>query len=293
MKKAIKLIKKLGLLPPNVLTPDELVGYFDVAKCDPYHVGIQAVGGGMGWLGYSRVGGYEDSPKRIAVVGKGITFDSGGISAKPSSGMWKMKCDMLGAATVLALPLSLDKDLDTAVDLFGCIAENTPRTNGMRPSDVLTYSDGTWVEVVDTDAEGRLVLADGILAAKAMKPQLIITIATLTGAALAVEPATVMFCNKPSIGHEFFKSVAATGEKVVEFPIYQEHRDSIKGKKGVADIKNLGSMQAGACTAAAFLEHFVGDTPWIHLDIAGSATDKEGNPTGAMLATLTHFINNR
>lgn len=289
MKKGLNLIKKLGLMPPNILTPDELVSYFDVAECNREHVGIQAVGGNAGWLGYTRVGGYENSSNRIAIVGKGITFDSGGISAKPCNGMWRMKCDMLGAATVLALTHTLAKDLDVAVDLYGCIAENTPRTNGMRPSDVLTYSDGTKVEVVDTDAEGRLVLADGILEAKSKNPALIITIATLTGAALAVEPATVMFANNEQYAKKF-ESVCK--EKYVRFPIYDEHRKAIKGKKGVADIKNLGEgNKAGSCTAAAFLEHFVGDTPWIHLDIAGSATDKEGNPTGAMLDTLTQFIN--
>lgn len=286
LKTGIKLIKRLGLMPPNVLTPDELASYFDTYSAD--YVGIQAVGGGEGWMGYTPLG-TDDSLAKIAIVGKGITFDSGGISAKPSSGMWKMKCDMLGAATALALKHTLNPDL--RVDLYGCIAENTPRTNGMRPSDVLTYSDGTKVEVVDTDAEGRLVLADGILEAKSKNPELIITIATLTGAARVVEPATVMFSNDNNLAKLFRKSALLNDEKLIQFPIYDEHRKDIKGKKGVADIKNLGSM-AGACTAAAFLEHFVGDTKWVHLDIAGSATDKKGDPTGAMLATLTHFINN-
>lgn len=288
MKRAIKLIKKLGLMPPNVLTPEALAGYFDMYSIGVDNVGINAVGGGEGWLGYTPLG-KDDSPAKIAVVGKGITFDSGGISAKPCSGMWKMKCDMLGAATALALQYTIKEDL--RVDLYGCIAENTPRTNGMRPSDVLKYPNGTKVEVVDTDAEGRLVLADGILEAKEHKPELIITVATLTGAARAVEPATVMFTNNERAAKLIEKSAIESDEKLVRFPIYQEHRDNIKGNKGVADIKNLGSM-AGACTAAAFLEHFVGDTPWIHLDIAGSATDGGGEPTGAMLATLTHFINN-
>lgn len=290
MKKGINLIKKLGNMPPNVLTPAALARYFELSSRDPHYVGVNAVGGGDGWLGYTHLGA-EDIPAKIAVVGKGITFDSGGISAKSCNGMWKMKYDMLGAATALALKHTIKEDL--SVDLYGCIAENTPRTNGMRPSDVLVYPDGTKVEVVDTDAEGRLVLADGIIEAKSREPEVIITIATLTGAALAVEPATVMFSNSGVAAREFELSAIACDEKVVRFPIYQEHRDNIKGRKGVADIKNLGSMKSGACTAAAFLEHFVGDTPWIHLDIAGSATDKEGNPTGAMLATLTHFINNR
>lgn len=277
-------------MPPNILNPEKLASYFDMYSVSADYVGIQAVGGGEGWMGYTPLG-TDDSPAKVAVVGKGITFDSGGISAKPSSGMWKMKCDMLGAATALALKHTINPDL--RVDLYGCIAENTPRTNGMRPSDVLTYPNGTKVEVVDTDAEGRLVLADGILEAKENKAELIITIATLTGWALAVEPATVLFANSEQLAKDFEQSAKECDEKVVRFPIYQEHRDNIKGKKGVADIKNLGSMKAGTCTAAAFLEHFIGDTPWIHLDIAGSATDKNGDPTGAMLATLTHFINNR
>lgn len=284
-----KLIKRLGLMPPNILTPKKLVSYFDMASANRDCVGIQAVGGGEGYLGYTALGDTA-YPAKIAVVGKGITFDSGGLSAKPSGGMWKMKYDMLGAATTLALKSTVKKGL--RVDLYGCIAENTIRTNGMRPSDVLTYSDGTKVEVVDTDAEGRLVLADGILEAKRNGAKLIITIATLTGAALAVDPATVMFSNNKKLGLKFLASAEKMKEKIVMFPIYDEHRAAIAGKKKVADIKNLGEgNKAGACTAAAFLEHFVGNTKWIHLDIAGSASDKQGNPTGAMLDTLTHFIN--
>ncbi len=291
LKKGINFIKKLGLMPPNKCTPSHLASYFEQVECSNWsdHPGIDAVGAGYGFLGMSYIDGNKLDDSVISVVGKGITFDSGGISIKPSKNMGDMKFDMLGCATALALKKTL-VDHSINVNLYGCIAENVLRGNIMRPGDVIKYPNGTKVEIDNTDAEGRLVLADGILKAKKDKnTKLIITIATLTGSArAALGEATALFSNNRRLTKDFLKCAAECNEEVWQLPIFPHHREAIKVNKKVADIKNCADI-AGASTAAAFLEHFVEDTPWIHLDIAGSAY-KDKMPTGAMLATLTKFI---
>jgi leucyl aminopeptidase len=287
----IALIKKLGLMPPNELTPVVLAEQFKektyAFTSSTELVGLSAVGRSKAWLGYSRVGKGTNGVN-IAIVGKGITFDSGGISIKPSNNMHHMKMDMLGAATVLATAPALNK-LDGTFHLYGCCAENTFHHDQMRPGDVITYPNGTKVEILDTDAEGRLVLADGILAAKKHNPDLIITIATLTGSArAALGNGTAVFGSQETVDN-LLASAKECQEDAWQLPIWKQHRENIKGQKGVSDIKNLGTI-AGASTAAAFLEHFVGDTPWIHLDIAGSAYTKSGVPTGAMYKTLLKYL---
>lgn len=282
------------MMPPNELTPVKLAEYFQEKKfafvSSNELAGLKAVGGTKAWLGYSKVGRGESATK-IALVGKGITFDSGGISIKPHHNMHHMKFDMLGCATVLALEKSLANCAGT-FHLYGCCAENSFHQETMRPSDVITYDDNTKVEVIDTDAEGRLVLADGILAAKKHKPDLIITIATLTGAArAALGNGTAVFGNHSPTIKTFLEIARACGEDVWQLPIWDQHRKNIKGQKGVSDIKNLGTI-AGASTAAAFLEHFVGGTAWIHLDIAGSAY-KNDVPTGVMYKTLKTYLEDR
>lgn len=289
---SISLIKKLGLMPPNELTPIKLAEYFQERTFAFVNgkelAGLKAVGGSKAWLGYTHTGKGSSSAV-VAIVGKGVTFDSGGISIKPSYNMHHMKFDMLGAATVLALEKSLSQNSGT-YHLYGVCAENSFHNDTLRPSDVITYSDDTKVEVINTDAEGRLILADGILAAKKHKPDLIVTIATLTGAAqAALGKATAVFGNKQKIVNKFLKVAAECDELAWQLPLWDQHRKNIKGHKGVSDIKNQGTI-AGASTAAAFLEHFVGtDIPWIHLDIAGSAY-KDGMPTGAMYNTLKKFL---
>lgn len=294
---ARKLITRLGLMPPNILTPKELSSYFD-SCCEAtndsdtqnkYMTGISAVGAGKGYLGIKCLTS-QDSNIKIAVVGKGITFDSGGISIKPAKNMSDMKFDMLGAATVLGLCESYRKvECPHKIYGYGCIAENTFSSNQMRPGDVITYSDGIRVEIDNTDAEGRLVLADGILAAKSLHVDIIITIATLTGAAkAALGEATALFSNDKLLADKILDVAEKEGELLWRLPIFEHHRKAIKADKRVADIKNCSNI-AGASTAAAFLEHFVKGTPWIHLDIAGSAY-KDGSPTCVMLDTLHQFI---
>ena len=291
---SVALIKELGLMPPNVLTPVKLAQYFQEQKyafvSGNELAGLKAVGGSKAWLGHSVVG-KGVSPTKIALVGKGITFDAGGISIKPHHNMHHMKFDMLGCATVLSLEKFLSQ-CEGTYHLYGCCAENTFHHETMRPSDVITYDNNTKVEVIDTDAEGRLVLADGILAAKKENPDLIITIATLTGAArAALGNATALFSNSDSSAKALLERAGAEGEEIWRLPIWDQHRKNIKGQKGVSDIKNLGTI-AGASTAAAFLEHFIGDTKWLHLDIAGSAYKNE-IPTGAMYKTLKNFLEDK
>ena len=290
MKKAIKLIKELGLRPPNDLTPIKLAELFRdrrFAQVFPDLVGLRTVGGLKAWLGIDSTG-TKKTDRKVAIVGKGITFDSGGISIKPSHNMGDMKFDMLGAATVLGLRSTL-KSFEGRVDLFGVCAENTFHQDSMRPGDVITYPNGIRVEIENTDAEGRLVLADGIIEAKKNDPELIITIATLTGAArAALGPATAIFSNDDTLVEGFLKVAGECSELAWRLPIWDIHRKDIEALPEVADIRNQGTM-AGGSTAAAFLERFVGDTPWIHLDIAGSAY-KDRMPTGAMLKSVTKYL---
>ena len=285
-------------MPPNELTPVKLAQYFqeqEFAYTSKSLAGLKAVGGKKAWLGHTKVGNKPIPTGQhyptTAIVGKGITFDSGGISIKPAHNMHHMKFDMLGCATVLALEKHVSA-LAGTYHLYGACAENTFSEETMRPADVITYDNGTKVEIINTDAEGRLVLADGILAAKKECPFLIITIATLTGAAkAALGNATAVFGNNQAIVNEFLNAATECGEEVWQLPIWDQHRKNIKGQKGVSDLKNCGNI-AGASTAAAFLEHFVGGTHWLHLDIAGSAY-KNDVPTGAMYKTLKKFLEDR
>lgn len=213
--------------------------------------------------------------KPLAFVGKGVVFDTGGISIKPSAGMEDMKGDMGGAAAVTGLMAALAsrKANVNAVGLIGLV-ENMPSGTAMRPGDIVTSMSGQTVEILNTDAEGRLVLADVLWYAQSrFKPKLIIDLATLTGAimvALGKEYAG-LFCNDERLAADLEGAAKATGEKVWRMPLDKAFHKMIDSKN--ADVKNIGGRWAGSCTAAAFLERFVKDTPWAHIDIAGTAMD--------------------
>lgn len=206
------------------------------------------------------------------LVGKGVVYDTGGLSLKPSSSMDTMKCDMSGAAAVIGT-LCAVAGQNLPVHVIGLIpaTDNRPGGNAITPGDVLTISDGTTVEVLNTDAEGRLILADALHYAKKYRPQLVIDLATLTGAAArAIGPnATVAMGNASRpIWDRLQQSAAQTHERLVEFPFWDEYTDLLKSE--IADLKNIGGAEAGAITAGKFLEHFT-DYPYVHLDIAGPA----------------------
>jgi leucyl aminopeptidase len=245
--------------------------------------GILAVGGGSAHP--PRLIVLEHKPKKkagptICLVGKGITFDSGGISIKPSAGMEEMKHDMSGAAAVigamrgvaqLALPLHV-------VGVIGS-AENLPSGTAYRPGDVVRTASGKTIEVLNTDAEGRVVLADALHYARTrFEPEAMIDLATLTGACMvALGPwASGLFGNDEKLGERIRAAGEASGERAWSMPLLPEHRRAVKST--IADVKNSGGREGGASTAAAFLSHFVGETPWAHLDIAGTGWTSTPHP---------------
>ncbi len=211
--------------------------------------------------------------KRIVIVGKAVTFDSGGLSIKPADGMMTMKCDMAGAAAVLGL-FQLLPSLKPNVEVHGVFlaVENMPSGSAYRPGDVVTAMDGTTIEVLNTDAEGRVTLADALSYAKTLEPDIIIDLATLTGAcivALGEEVAAILGTHEPLI-QKLLAASRESGELLWSLPLHATYAQQIKSK--IADIKNIGGGHgAGVITAAHFLRTFVGETPWAHLDIAGPA----------------------
>jgi len=230
----------------------------------------------------------------LALVGKGVTFDSGGLSLKPNDGMKTMKCDMAGAATVVGAMQAIAR-LKLPVNVVGLVGlvENLPSGTAMKLGDVLTARNGRTIEVQNTDAEGRLVLADVLAVAVDLGVKRIIDLATLTGACVVALGTDVvgMMTNDEAWCGEVRSAAERTGERVWPLPMFPEFRDLIKSE--VADIRNTGEGRwGGAITAAKFLEEFVAGTPWVHLDIAGPAfADKpkpwlEAGATGAMVRTL-------
>ena len=229
----------------------------------------------MQWSG----GKAKDKP--MAFVGKGVTFDTGGNSMKSASGMEDMKGDMAGAACVVGLlhALAARKARINAVGVIGLV-ENMPDGNAQRPGDIVTSLSGQTIEIINTDAEGRLVLADLLwYAQREFKPVFIINLATLTGAimvALGTEHAG-LFSNDDALSERLGEAGKATGEKVWRMPLAPEY-DKLMDSK-FADVKNAGGRHAGSITAAQFLQRFVNDTPWAHLDIAGTGM---GAPASAI-----------
>jgi len=211
--------------------------------------------------------------KSVAIVGKGITFDSGGLSLKPAGSMETMKMDMAGAAAVLGVFSQLSK-LKPNVEVHGIIAttENMPGGRAYKPGDVLKAMNGKTMEVLNTDAEGRLVLADALSYAVQQKVDGIIDMATLTGACIVALGGLVTgaMTNDPKLLEQVKKATDIEGERIWELPLVKEYREDIKSK--IADMKNIGSAgKAGSIIGGLFLEEFVGETPWVHLDIAGPA----------------------
>jgi len=237
---------------------------------------------------------------KVALVGKGITFDSGGISIKPAAGMDAMKSDMAGAAAVLHTVLAAARlELPVAVTAWLCLAENMPSGTAQRPSDVLTIRGGTTVEVLNTDAEGRLVMADGLVAAVEEKPDLVVDVATLTGAQLvALGPRVSAVMGTDDARTEVVDAAGVAGEAFWPMPLPADLRAGLKSK--VADIANIGDRFGGMLTAGLFLQEFVGTTPWAHLDIAGPAFNEKAafgytptGGTGVAVRTLLTLIESR
>jgi leucyl aminopeptidase len=216
--------------------------------------------------------------KTIAIVGKGITFDSGGLNIKTGTSMNNMKCDMSGAAAVLAI-FSVLRAVDLPLHIHGLVplTENLSGGSAMKVGDVFKAHNGKTVEVLNTDAEGRLILADALSFGASLKPNLMIDMATLTGACVvALGPQiTGALGTAPRMMQKLIELGRQTGEYFWELPLFDQYREWLKGK--VADLNNIGKPgQAGTIAAGLFLQEFVSDTPWIHLDIAGTAWAEDG-----------------
>ncbi len=234
----------------------------------------------------------------IGLVGKAVTFDTGGISIKPAEGMEKMKYDMAGGATMLGVMRALAA-LKPNIKVV-CVVpstENMPGGHAQKPGDIQVAMSGKTIEVLNTDAEGRLILADGITYAKQLGATYLVDAATLTGA-IVVALANInvgVFGSDQAFTDKLLASAKAAGEKMWQMPVDEEYREFIKGS--VADIQNIGSGKGGgAITGAMFIKEFSGDTPWIHLDIAGTAWNDDAKPwlakgpTGVALRTLVHLV---
>ena len=234
----------------------------------------------------------------LALVGKGVTFDSGGLSLKPTDGMTTMKCDMAGAATVLGTMQTIAQlGLETPVVGLVGLVENLVSGSCFKLGDVLTARSGKTIEILNTDAEGRLVLADVLNVALQENPQAIIDLATLTGACVVALGSDIsgLMTNNAELTEKIETAAEAVGEYVWQLPMHAHFKDQIQSQ--VADIKNIGDGRwGGAITAAKFLEEFVDEKPWTHIDIAGPAfADKPKNyidagASGCMVRTLTKLV---
>jgi leucyl aminopeptidase len=235
--------------------------------------------------------------KKLVFIGKGLTFDTGGICIKPAAGMEEMKGDMGGAANVIALMAAVAA-LKPSVEVHGIIgaAENMPDGNAYRPGDIFTSLDGKTVEIINTDAEGRLVLADVLSYARDLKPDFILDNATLTGACVVALGPTVsgFYANRDELAERFRAAARAAGEAMWHMPLVEDLREGLKSDW--ADIKHTADRWGGSITAALFLREFVGDLPWIHVDIAGPSMANKAyglyakGGTGHGVLTYLRFI---
>ena len=241
--------------------------------------------------------GRDSAEINVALVGKGITFDSGGISIKPSEKMEEMKGDMAGGAAVMAA-ISAIARLKPKINITAIVpaTENLPSGNALKPGDILTAMNGKTIEIISTDAEGRLILADALSYAKKLSAKFIVDVATLTGACRVAlgDISSGAFGNNQELVDKVIAAGAEAGELIWQMPMYDEYKEQIKSD--VADIKNVGSRYGGAITGAKFLAEFINDTPWVHLDIAGtSLSEKERGyqvkgATGVPVRTLINLV---
>jgi len=238
--------------------------------------------------------------KPVALVGKGVVFDAGGISLKPAAGMDEMKMDMAGGAAVIGTMQAAAR-LKLRCNLVGLIpvVENMPSGTAIRPGDILTSASGKTIEVLNTDAEGRLILADALHYVRRFEPQTVVDLATLTGACIIAlgYHASAVLGNDQKLVDALLKAGNAAGERLWQLPLWEEYAKQMESK--VADIKNAGGREAGTITAAAFLEKFADGLRWAHLDIAGTAWEEKGRPgypfggTGVGVRLLIRYLRDR
>ncbi len=315
LAEAVNFARRLADEPSNLMTPTRLAEAATTVAHGPVTVEVleredmERMGMGS-LLGVAK--GSDEPPKLIvmrykapkkskttvALVGKGITFDTGGISLKPANHMEEMKTDMSGGASVIGAMRTL-AHFRPAVNVLGIVpaTENMPGGHAIKPGDVLRASNGKTIEVLNTDAEGRLILADGIIYARNHGATHLVDIATLTGAIVTAlgKITTGVFGNNQDWVDKLLAAAKRAGEKMWQMPMFQEYADMMKGD--ISDLKNIsGSTEAGSITAAGFLMAFAEDTPWIHLDIAGTARAGKDlgylakGATGAGLRTMVELL---
>ena len=290
MAEAAILARDMVNEPANVLTPTRMAEIaqqvaeeegLEISILDRHHMEELGMGALLGVAKGSdqppklivlRYAGDPDNPSNnLGLVGKGITFDTGGISIKPASGMEDMKGDMAGGASVIAAMKAIGR-LKPRINVTGLIAatENMPGGSAQRPGDIVRSMSGKTIEVINTDAEGRLVLADALCYARQKGVTRMVDIATLTGAMVVAlgHACSGVMGNDQTLIDQVMKAGESTGERIWQLPMYADYKEQIKSN--VADMKNTGGRAAGSITAAQFLAEFAEDTPWAHLDIAGT-----------------------
>jgi leucyl aminopeptidase len=312
------LARRLGMLPGNVCTPDYLA---DTARDIAKRLGMTTTVLGREAMEREKMGsflsvaqGTSQEPKLImlayeggakggkpiVLVGKGLCFDSGGISIKPAQGMEWMKFDMCGAAGVLGAMEAIGR-MELKVNVVGLIGATTnmPSGEAVKPGDVVQASNGKFIEIINTDAEGRLVLADVLAFAKRLSPVAVIDAATLTGACVIAlgHTATGVMGSDDDLVQEVLNAAKRSGEPGWPLPMWEDYKELIKSD--VADIKNSGGRPAGTISAAMFLREFAEGYPWVHLDIAGTAYTESDlgtvprGPTGVPVGTFVEFVRGR
>jgi leucyl aminopeptidase len=315
VSKGVKVAKDVSNMPPNICNPKylneqslELVSNYDSLSLETIDEAQMETLGMHTYLAVGRGSvnesimsvihhkGGAEGEKPYVLVGKGLTFDSGGISLKPGEAMDEMKYDMCGASSVLGVMHTV-AELNLPINIIGVIAgcENMPDANAYRPGDILTTMSGQTVEILNTDAEGRLVLCDALTYVERYDPEVVIDIATLTGACVIAlgKHATAVFTQHNPLAHEIINASEQSSDRAWRLPLWDEYQDQIESP--FADMTNLGGRPAGSITAACFLSRFTRKYTWAHLDIAGTAwvggTNK--GATGRPVPMLSQFLMNK
>ena len=307
----INLARDLGNLPPNICTPSYLAEQaLQIAKKHNLKAEVLEQKDmeklGMGSLLSVARGSHQPAKfivlqyagaakkqKPVVLVGKGITFDTGGISIKPAAEMDEMKFDMCGAASVLGSVMAVAQ-MHLPINVVGIIptTENMPGGNASRPGDIVTSMSGQTIEILNTDAEGRLILCDALTYAERFNPAAVIDIATLTGACVIAlgHVASGLYSNNEALAHELLRAGEYAHDRAWEMPLWDDYQDQLKSN--FADMANIGGRPAGSITAACFLSRFTRKYTWAHLDIAGTAwkSGKEKGSTGRPVPLLTQFL---
>ena len=313
--KGVNLAKDLGNLPGNICTPTYLSAkalalgkaHKTIHTTVLEEKDMQKLGMGS-FLSVTRGSdqpaklitleyhGGDKKQKPVVLVGKGITFDSGGISLKPGAEMDEMKYDMCGAASVLGT-LQAIAEMDLKLNVVGVIptCENMPGGTATKPGDIVTSMSGQTIEILNTDAEGRLILCDALTFAAKFKPETVIDIATLTGACVVAlgHVASGLFSNEDKLGQEVLAAGEQAHDRAWQLPLWEDYQPLLDSN--FADMQNIGGRMGGTITAACFLSRFTKEYRWAHLDIAGTAwkSGKEKGATGRPVPLLTQFLINR